>query len=227
MKILKLLLGILICISLVGINNIGYATKVSGTKVSKLVEHVSFDSTQNTDIESSNGLKVSFIGVEARNYHLRVGAERSVDSYWFIKPYTGDDYRIGIAGLDVNFVNTTDHILVIKWSQSTFALGDFYGYPAFSGMSLIDSGKANTLPDTIIPGKGTIKLVTLISRLTQIKGETIGDYEYLRSDGSLRGTLSLKIVDQDGKESYTIAQSPNIIIPQSTFNELGIKIKEH
>ena len=43
--------------------------------------------------------------------------------------------------------------------------------------------------------------------------------------GSLKAILSLKVVDQDGKESYTIAQSPNIILPPSALTELGVKIK--
>ena|GEM_PF-3531502 len=224
MKKSKLLIALLLCTSIAGINNTSYATKISGEHVSKVVEHVMFDTAQNITTESSNGLKVTFTGIGAKNYHLRVGAERSADSYWFIKPYIGDDYRIGVAGLKVNFENTTDHILVIKWSQSTFSLGDFSGYAAFEGMTLMNVGKSDALPDTIIPAKSSVEVFPLISRLTKIKGDLCGDYERLRPDGSLKGILSLKIIDQDGKESYTIAQSPNIILPSSALTELGVNI---
>ena len=84
---------------------------------------------------------------------------------------------------------------------------------------------SNGVVDTIIPPKSSVKLVPLVSRVTRIKGEYCGDYERLRSDGSLKAILSLKVVDQDGKESYTIAQSPNIILPPSALTELGVKIK--
>ena len=225
MRISKMLAALLICVALVGANNTSQATKISGSKVSKVVEHVCFDTNQSVETEGKNGLKVIFTGIEARNYHLRVGAERSADSYWFIKPYIGDDYRIGVAGLKVTFENTTDHILVIKWSQSVLAMGDFNGYPAFPGMNLSNAGVSNGVVDTIIPPKSSVKLVPLVSRVTRIKGEYCGDYERLRSDGSLKAILSLKVVDQDGKESYTIAQSPNIILPPSALTELGVKIK--
>ena len=84
---------------------------------------------------------------------------------------------------------------------------------------------SNGVVDTTIPPKSSVKLVPLVSRVTQIKGEYSGDYERLRSDGTLKAIPSLKIVDQDGKESYTIAQSPSIILPSSALIELGVKIK--
>ena len=43
MRISKMLAALLICVALVGANNTSQATKISGSKVSKVVEHVCFD----------------------------------------------------------------------------------------------------------------------------------------------------------------------------------------
>ena len=69
MRISKMLAALLICVALVGVNNTSQATKISGSKVSKVVEHVCFDTNQSVETEGKNGLNVIFTGIEAKNYH--------------------------------------------------------------------------------------------------------------------------------------------------------------
>lgn len=49
MRISKMLAALLICVALVGANNTSQATKISGSKVSKVVEHVCFDTNQSVE----------------------------------------------------------------------------------------------------------------------------------------------------------------------------------
>ena len=58
MRISKMLAALLICVALVGVNNTSQATKISGSKVSKVVEHVCFDTNQSVETEGKNGLTV-------------------------------------------------------------------------------------------------------------------------------------------------------------------------
>lgn len=54
MRISKMLAALLICVALVGVNNTSQATKISGSKVSKVVEHVCFDTNQSVETEGKN-----------------------------------------------------------------------------------------------------------------------------------------------------------------------------
>ena len=58
MRISKILAALLICVALVGVNSTSQATKISGSKVSKVVEHVCFDTNQSVETEGKNGLTV-------------------------------------------------------------------------------------------------------------------------------------------------------------------------
>ena len=58
MRISKILAALLICVALVGVNSTSQATKISGSKVSKVVEHVCFDTNQSVETGGKNGLTV-------------------------------------------------------------------------------------------------------------------------------------------------------------------------
>ena len=58
MRISKILVALLICVALVGVNSTSQATKISGSKVSKVVEYVCFDTNQSVETGGKNGLTV-------------------------------------------------------------------------------------------------------------------------------------------------------------------------
>ena len=60
----------------------------------------------------------------------------------------------------------------------------------------------------------TIKLCVPKLYYYQVGHNVVPEYVHLRTDGSLKGELHLKVIDADGKISYVHAFSPNIILPQ-------------
>ena len=148
-----------------------------------------------------------------------VDTEDKANGYWYTKSglFWSADYVVGVAGYTVTLTNTTDKLMAIKWSQSSITLGSTTGLPFLDGMRYRFAGNPSATPDAIVPPHQSVKVNVYIPSSYYQDGWQQG-FVGLKADGSLKGVLYIKVVDEDGKESYTTANSPNIILPPNAFS---------
>lgn len=115
-----------------------------------------------------------------------------------------------VWGVHISVQNTSNEVLAIRWAESAISVGSFSGLPFLGGMYYVDAGLPGALPDTIIAPGQNISMDVSISRVQEgFFGvwNTIG--EVIPAEG-LTVTLTLKLLDGNGKSTYRSLQSPLI-----------------
>ncbi|MEN6565878.1 MAG: hypothetical protein ABFC57_06220 [Veillonellales bacterium] len=117
-----------------------------------------------------------------------------------------------IDGVSCKFKNTSDQVLVIKWSESAISTGSFSGVPFLDGMRYTDAGNPSATPDTLIPPGNSVQKDIFLPR-TEFKSywRVIG--EPIPINGSVQLNLAIKVVDSKGAYQYLNLQVPPAGIP--------------
>lgn len=197
------------------------AVQLKGGQPDNIYQYIAYASDQPTLNTGKNGLNVDFTGIigECGIAAGCVDTENKANGYWYTKSglFWSADYVVGVAGYTVTLTNTTDKLMAIKWSQSSITLGSTTGLPFLDGMKYRFAGNPSATPDAIVPPHQSVKVNVYIPSSYYQDGWQQG-FVGLKADGSLKGVLYIKVVDEDGKESYTTANSPNIILPPNAFS---------
>lgn len=216
MKIIKILLFVLML--MVGNNSILYAY-LPETSTTEYLNKLSFLSSDGNDVTLDNGLNLLFTS-PTPGFTIN----ESVNDNYYVFGSSGSRFfsTLTTQGVSITFKNTTNHILIIKWSESAFGAGDNSSVPFISGVKYKDAGNPSALPDLILtPGQKISKDIYLSNV----------EYKYdnwdvvgipIPKDGSVTFVLTLKILDNNGNANYFSVNSPSIGIlnppPTSSMN---------
>ncbi len=218
MKFISLLVALTLLLS----SSIASAERIKGKGASELYRSIGYDSQGNTTVKCDNGLVVQFTSLyvcngDAEGYDLE---NTGSNVYWFKYGLLGLQYALGVQGVYLDLTNTTNKLMIVKWSESSLNLGSFSGIPFLSGMKYKDAGKPHATPDTFIPPNKTVTVILYSSNVSFSNGEWYQGYEFVRVDKSLKANVYMKVLDQNGVFTYCAAESPAIIVPQSSLDAL-------
>lgn len=202
--------------------NITSAERLKGKGLSELYRSINYDSQTIPTVICDNGLIVRFTSLRVCDMPIGGNLEESGNYYWYKAGIVGINHILGVQGVYLELTNSTDKILIVKWSESSFNLGNFSGIPLLAGMKYNDAGNPSATPDTIIPPNKSVNVVLYISDVTFGNGNWVQGYEYVRVDNSLRASVYMKVLDDKGSSSYSIAESPTIFLPPSALTNVTI-----
>lgn len=219
-RIVLLIVGLVLILQMTS-GGIANAGRVTGSGTKDLWRSICFETPEKRVVHCENGLIVNFTSLNVGN-RQNDNAEKNPNCYWFKAGMLGIIYEIGVQGVDVELTNTTDKLMVIKWSESSLALGTFTGVPFVSGMKYKDAGNPAATPNTIIPPKGNVAVSLFISEIyyDDFREKWNSEYTPVCVDKSLKATIYMKVLDPVGNSMYCVAESPNIVIPQSAIDKI-------
>lgn len=209
-KIISAFLLLMICFSYL---NVSYAMKITGSKKFDLPNYVVMNPTIS---ENANGLSISIDSAYTGMFLANIPNNSAC--YYYKHGLFGDTYALGVTGLRVTLTNTTNQLLVIKWSESAYTMGSYTGLPFLDGMKYIDAGNPSALADNILPPGARITRNVFQSNVKFANGRWIEGYQFIKEFSSLRGSLYLKVTDQQGNISYASAQTSLIYVPESAID---------
>jgi hypothetical protein len=223
LRIISLLL-VLIVLFTCGIAN---AERIKGKGASELYRSIGFETQGNKIVTCDNGLIVEFTGLRVYDdIDDSLNLEKNGSNiYWYKGGLFGFQHVLGVQGVYLNLTNSTDKLMVVKWSESSLNLGSFSGIPFLSGMKYKDAGNPSATPDTIIPANKTVSILLYISNITFNDGNWNQGYEYVRVDKSLKASIYMKVLAPNGASTYAVAESSAIIIPEAALEAVSEKKK--
>ena len=198
------------------------AERIKGSGSDKLYLSTCYEPGFNATTICANGLKVNFYGLIVCNT-MDYSAENNPNCYWFKAGVLGIPYIIGVQGVQLELTNTTDEVMVIKWSESSFSLGTFTGMPFLDGMKYTDANNPSATPDTVIPPNKSVYKTIYISYVKYTNDGWFQGYTHVRADKSLKADVYMKVLDSTGKSNYCSAGSPKIILPQNAIDKVTKK----
>lgn len=213
-KFLVIFLGLLVASQM--IMTAADAGRLKGTGTSSLYEQIIYEPSGNRLIIQSNGLHINFSGLIICD-SLANGLKEDDNCYWYKAGMLGAERILGVQGVQLKLTNTTDKMMIVKWSESSLSLGTFYGIPFLPGMKYTNAGNPSSTPDTIIPPHKTVSTTLYISNVSFSGGNWIQGSAYVRADNSLKAAVYMKVLNPDGTSEYCSAESPAIILPQSAL----------
>lgn len=201
------------------------AERLKGKGLSRLFLSINYDTQAGSLVTTcDNGMAVEFEGLRVIDALSSWDLEKTGSNvYWYKAGLMGFQHVLGVSGVDLKLTNNTDKVMVVKWSESAFNLGSFSGIPMLPGMKYKDAGNPSATPDTIIPPKKSASVVLYTSNATLQNGEWEEGYEYVYVDKSLKASVYMKVLDPSGASSYSIVESPPIILPEAALEAIKKK----
>lgn|GEM_PF-722464 len=210
-------------------------TQDSSETIRKYIDHVHFIGVSSDGvIKLENGLVITFLKPLPSS---KVYKEKN-DAFYYV-PHGGDSYRyLTIEGVRVKLENTGKNILIIRWWESVFGVGDYRGAPLPDNVNY-EYANSRKIPDTpIAPGQVPIYRDIYLSRMewrnarrivdSYYNGwETVYVYENYKEysiigqpvprASDLRLAVELKVYDQKGNGKYYQIPCPPV----------GVRIREN
>ena len=196
----------LIIISL--LQGIGYAETQSKDGTARALDYMGFVSSEPLSKTFDNKV---FILVKSPIFGWRIGKKADANCYSI-----GSTDLISLKapiefwGINIYIRNKSDEVKVIRWSESTFVVGDFSGLPFLDGMKYVNANNPSALPDTVLPPGQDVDKAVYLSRVTFSGIDWYIDGEYIPKNNKLKASLYLKILDAKGNSNYYSISTPTI-----------------
>lgn len=134
-------------------NNIE-AERIDGNtnKIQSIISSLSW--SDSNPIKLENGLNLLFGSVQVIGLPFK--GEAPSDSLWCKREPFGMKYSLDVSEILITFENTSDKLMIVDWSKSTYNLGTYSGAVMFPGIKYSDAGNASALPNMPIPPKSFV-----------------------------------------------------------------------
>lgn len=203
-------LFIVTLISFMCLNIVSASSTDSLFSAAEIAEKISFSEDSNEHI-FDNGLGITIVGLLPGVREGNCGDDYySFTSYGFITT----QYTSAVNGIKVLLRNTTDSVLIIRWSESALSSKSFSGIPFLDGMKYINAGNPSATPDSVIAPGQTLTKELNMSNVKFDKSWAVLGEPIPKVDG-LSFTLTLKVIDSNNSSQYYYLTSPKIIVKNS------------
>ena len=219
--ILKLRVVSLLILLVLATSGLTSAERLKGSGLSDLYKSITYDTNKSRITQCENGLVVEFTALQicdeiGESYLDKYGSNH----YWYKAGLLGINHVLGVQGVHLTLTNSTDKIMVVKWSESSLNIGTFNGIPFLAGMKYKDAGNPSATPDTIVPPKQSIPVSLYLSNVSFSAGNWHQGYAYVRVDKSLKAGVHMKVLNASGASTYCSVESPAIILPDSAWQNV-------
>lgn len=207
---------LLMVFSLLLLTNTAFAIRLEGPKVYDIVKQVRFNL-------SDVNYKVfdDVLGVYAQDIYIANGKVYKVrekdfrEDLLYYKDWEGTKYVLGVSGVQLEFSNLSEEVIVIDWAESLFELGNYSGIPFLAGMKYVDAGNPDKTPKTILPPHST-KTIALFHGEPYLRSDWHHGYAIISTYGDLKALVAMKVMINDKTKYYTYI-TPRMYIPEDVY----------
>ena len=193
-----------------------FAVRLEGPKVEDVVKQVRFNLN---DVHYK--IFDDVLAVDVQNIYTANGKVFKVkekdfrNDLLYYKDWEGTKYVLGVSGVQLEFSNLSDEVIVIDWAESLFELGNYSGIPFLTGMKYIDAGKPEKTPKTILPPHSA-KTIALFHGEPYLRTNWQDGYAVISTYGDLKALVAMKVMINDKTKYYTYV-TPRMHIPEDVY----------